>query len=82
MLRALSTTTTPRGSEAGQDHPIGRWAGRGRRCRRGATAMEYLVAASFVLVVLILAVQHLGDLTRALFATSAKATSTNQNPTP
>jgi Flp pilus assembly pilin Flp len=45
---------------------------RGRR--RGATAMEYLVALTFILVVLILAVQHLGSITGGLLGNSAKAT--------
>jgi len=42
--------------------------------RPGATAMEYLVAISFILVVLILAVQHLGFFTGGLMGDSAKAT--------
>jgi hypothetical protein len=42
--------------------------------RRGVTAMEYLVAISFILIVLILAVQHLGSVTRGLLGNSAKAT--------
>jgi hypothetical protein len=45
----------------------------GRR-RRGVTAMEYLVAISFILIVLILAVQHLGSVTGGLLGNSAKAT--------
>jgi hypothetical protein len=42
--------------------------------RRGVTAMEYLVAISFILIVLILGVQHLGSVTRGLLSNSAKAT--------
>jgi len=45
-----------------------------KRRRPGATAMEYLVAISFILVVLILAVQHLGFFTGGLMDNSAKAT--------
>ena len=52
--------------------PAGRPA---RRARRGATAMEYLVVISFILVVLIASVQHLGTLTRNLFQHDADATS-------
>jgi Flp pilus assembly pilin Flp len=38
-----------------------RGAARGaRRRRRGATAMEYLVVATFILIALIYGVQHLG----------------------
>ena len=42
--------------------------------RRAATAMEYLVAATFILVVLILGVQHFGSITSKLFGKSADAT--------
>jgi Flp pilus assembly pilin Flp len=45
-----------------------------RKRRRGATAMEYLVALSFIVVVLILAVQHIGSITGGLLGNSAKAT--------
>jgi hypothetical protein len=45
----------------------------GRR-RRGLTAMEYLVAISFILIALIFAVQHLGLVTGRLLGNSAKAT--------
>jgi Flp pilus assembly pilin Flp len=45
-----------------------------RRKRRGATAMEYLVALSFILIVLIMAVQHLGKTTNDLLTNSATAT--------
>ena len=47
----------------------------GQRGRRGATALEYLVCASFILVVLIVVVQHLGSLTGGLFRQSSTATS-------
>jgi Flp pilus assembly pilin Flp len=46
-----------------------------RRPRRAATAMEYLVVASFILVVLIAGVQHLGLMTGTLFQHDADATS-------
>ena len=46
-----------------------------RRGRRAATAMEYLVVASFILVVLIAGVQHVGSMTRNLFRHDADATS-------
>jgi Flp pilus assembly pilin Flp len=50
---------------------------RGKRKRRGATAMEYLVVISVILVVLIIAVQQLGMITRGLFTQEAEATRTN-----
>jgi Flp pilus assembly pilin Flp len=45
-----------------------------RRFRRGATSLEYVVCASFILVVLVLAVQHLGTITNGLFKKDANAT--------
>jgi hypothetical protein len=39
---------------------------RRRKCRRGATAMEYLVCLSFIIGVLILAVQHVGNITKSI----------------
>jgi Flp pilus assembly pilin Flp len=47
------------------------------RKRRGATAMEYLVVISLILIVLIVTVQQLGVITRDLFAHDANATKTN-----
>lgn len=47
---------------------------RKRRRRRGVTAMEYLVMASLVIVVVILAVQHIGNLAGGMFSNSAKQT--------
>jgi Flp pilus assembly pilin Flp len=44
------------------------------RRRAGATAMEYLVCASFILVVLIAGVQHLASVTQSLFQEDADAT--------
>lgn len=43
--------------------------------RRGATAMEYLVVISFILVVLIASVQTIGGTTKGLFNKSVTATS-------
>jgi Flp pilus assembly pilin Flp len=43
--------------------------------RRGVTALEYVVSASLILVVVILAVQHLASATRGLFSGAASATS-------
>jgi Flp pilus assembly pilin Flp len=43
--------------------------------RRAATAMEYLVVASFILVALIFGVQHLSTMTRDLMQHNADATS-------
>jgi Flp pilus assembly pilin Flp len=43
--------------------------------RRAATAMEYLVVASFILVALIFGVQHLSTMTRNLMQHNADATS-------
>jgi Flp pilus assembly pilin Flp len=52
-----------------------------RRPRRAATAMEYLVVATFILVVLIASVQHLGSVTGRLFQRDSDATSViNGNP--
>jgi Flp pilus assembly pilin Flp len=52
--------------------------------RRAATAMEYLVVASFILVVLIAGVQHLASITRQNMQKDADATNFNnpQNPGP
>lgn len=47
---------------------------KGRR-RRGATALEYLVMTSFVIVVCILVIQHLGLVTGGLMQSNAAATS-------
>jgi Flp pilus assembly pilin Flp len=44
------------------------------RFRRGVTSLEYVVCASFILVVLVLAVQHLGSITSGLFKKDADAT--------
>jgi Flp pilus assembly pilin Flp len=43
--------------------------------RRGATALEYLVCISTILVVVILAVQHIGSVVNGKFVNNAKATS-------
>ena len=48
---------------AGDDLPR---RGHRRKRRRGATAMEYLVCLSFILGVLILAVQHVGTITKSI----------------
>ena len=45
-----------------------------RQHRRGATALEYLVCISTILVVVIITVQHLGSLVGGMFANNAKAT--------
>jgi Flp pilus assembly pilin Flp len=45
------------------------------RARRAVTAMEYLVVASFILVVLIAGVQHLATMTRNVMQNDADATS-------
>jgi Flp pilus assembly pilin Flp len=45
------------------------------QCRRGATALEYLVCISTILVVVILVVQHLGSVVNGKFVNNAKATS-------
>lgn len=50
-------------------------ATRKRRQRRGATALEYLVMITFILVVVILAVQHLGQVAGGILSNNAKATS-------
>jgi Flp pilus assembly pilin Flp len=47
-----------------------------RRKRRGVTSLEYLAVTSFILIALILAVQHLGIVTGGLFTNSVNATST------
>jgi Flp pilus assembly pilin Flp len=41
--------------------------------RRGATMMEYLVCLSFIIAVLILAVQHIGGTTGTMFKNNANA---------
>jgi Flp pilus assembly pilin Flp len=45
-----------------------------KRKRLGVTAMEYLVMASLIIVVLIITIQHIGTITGGLFGTSANAT--------
>jgi Flp pilus assembly pilin Flp len=45
-----------------------------KRRRLGVTAMEYLVMASLITVVLIMTIQHLGAITGGLFGKSAHAT--------
>jgi Flp pilus assembly pilin Flp len=47
--------------------------------RRGATAMEYVVMLSFILMLLIAAVQQLGSVTQGLFNSAVTATSDNNN---
>lgn len=42
--------------------------------RPGATAMEYVVMLSFIFLAVILAVQHIGNLTGSSLANSAKKT--------
>lgn len=55
-----------------------------RKRRRGATSMEYVVMASFILMVVIGAVQYFGYSVGNLFTYDAAATSkvdtTSQNP--
>jgi len=46
-----------------------------RKKRRGATSMEYCVLASFILMVVIAAVQALGFKVGSLFTSNAAATS-------
>jgi Flp pilus assembly pilin Flp len=53
-----------------------------RRPRRAATAMEYLVVASFILVVLIAGVQHLASITRQTMQHDADATTGTNHPGP
>ncbi len=51
-----------------------------RKPRRGATALEYLVCISTILVVVILVVQHLGSVVNGKFANNAKATEATNHP--
>jgi Flp pilus assembly pilin Flp len=51
-----------------------------RQRRRGVTAMEYLVVASFILMVLIATIQLLGSHVGNLFKKDANATTTSQGP--
>jgi Flp pilus assembly pilin Flp len=46
----------------------------GKERRRGTTAMEYLVCLTFIIVVVIIAVQSLGIETGKLFTKNANAT--------
>ncbi len=41
--------------------------------RRGATAMEYLVCLTFIIVVVIVTVQHIGGIIRGLLSNSPNA---------
>jgi Flp pilus assembly pilin Flp len=72
LAASADRSTTPAAAPAGAP---------ARRARRAATAMEYLVVASFILVVLIAGVQHLGSMTRNLFQHDADATSVNDGST-
>lgn len=45
-----------------------------RQVRRGATALEYLVCISTIIVVVIVTVQHLGGVASGMFSNSVKAT--------
>ena len=51
-----------------------------RKRRRGATALEYLVCISTILVVVILVVQHLGSVVNGKFVNNAKATQATIQP--
>lgn len=55
-----------------------------RSSRRGATALEYLVMITFILVAMILAIQHFGTTVKGIFTSNANATSktTPGNSTP
>jgi hypothetical protein len=44
--------------------------------------MEYLVALTFILIVLIIAVQHIGSITGGMLGNSAKATNFSNNSGP
>jgi Flp pilus assembly pilin Flp len=55
---------------------------RQRQPRRGATALEYLVCISTILVVVIITVQHLGSIVNTMFANNAKATAATNQPAP
>jgi hypothetical protein len=48
--------------------------GRSPRKRRGVTALEYLVALSFIIVMAIVAIQHIGAITGGLLQNSANTT--------
>ena len=55
---------------------------RQRQPRRGATALEYLVCISTILVVVILTVQHLGSVVSGMFSNNAKATTSTSQKGP
>lgn len=59
---------------------LGQEGAAARQPRRGVTAMEYLVMLSFLLLAIILAVQHIGSVTKGLFQNSAEATSNTNGP--
>lgn len=44
--------------------------------RRGVTALEYMVCASAIICVVILAVQHIGSITKSMFSDAASKTTT------
>jgi Flp pilus assembly pilin Flp len=45
--------------------------------RRGATMMEYLVCLSFIIAVLVIAIQHFGGVSGNLFTKDAQAVPTS-----
>ncbi len=49
-----------------------------RKRRRGVTSMEYLVCASFIIIVLISTIQALGITVKGLFTKDATATNTSK----
>ena len=62
------------------DRPSDPDARPGRAKRRGVTAMEYCVMASFVLAVVVLAVQHIGSLVSPSFNKASKGTNAPTAP--
>ena len=56
-------------------------APRRKRGRSGATAMDYLVCATFILVLLIAGVQHLASVTQGLLQKDANPTKVLPGPT-
>lgn len=62
-------------SEESPSEPAGAPIDQPGPCHRpGATMMEYLVMLSFLIVVVILAVQHIGNLTAGSMTNSAQKT--------
>ena len=78
--REIDMLITPWGDRPEPDAGDSQFETPQSRVRRGATALEYLVCLSTIIVVVILTIQHLGSTVSNTFANNAKATSGTVEP--